>query len=49
MARIDDRHRIVGGKPCPAHLRRALAKARVAGGLKLGEKVVIDVNPTTLL
>ena len=51
MARIDDRHRIgleVLGET-PGTLGRALAKARVAGGLKPGEKVVIDVDPTTLL
>ncbi|MEC7196574.1 MAG: primosomal protein N', partial [Planctomycetota bacterium] len=51
MARIDDRHRIgleVLGET-PGTLGRALAKARVAGGLKPGEKMVIDVDPTTLL
>ena len=51
MARIDDRHRIgleVLGET-PGTLGRALAKARVAGGLKPGEKVVIDVDPTSLL
>ena len=51
MARIDDRHRI-GLEvlaDTPGTLGRALAKARVAGGLKPGEKVIIDVDPTTLL
>ena len=51
MARIDDRHRIgleVLGET-PGTLGRALAKARVAGGLKPGEKVIIDVDPTSLL
>ena len=51
MARIDERYRIGLEMlaDTPGTLGRALGRARLAGVLKAGEKVVIDVDPMTLL